>query len=262
MRDHSLIRLIAPHEQHWDVNLHLRPRNPYNIPHSLYKDEKVTNPRRHSENTTQAQDANNIRILDEWRSLSLNIKGQPNNYQLHSQRILFALESGLNQFLAGALQDLFIALGSQGQALRTRMFSLVLPLIDQHDREYFHEWLSHSSDESLVCYRALGSVLASNTCKPDSDEPDSYVAITSGTLIDQSRHAIAHGRIDEAQAQLTQAIHKVKAKPDVTLVEELLSLLAATRQKESLQSFASNLEQQKFNLSKHWKQVLESSKEW
>jgi hypothetical protein len=221
----------------------------------------VTNSRKHSENTTQAQEANNVRILDEWRSLSLNIKGQPKNYQLHSKRILFAIQSGLNQFLAGALQDLFIALGSQGRPLRARMFGLVLPLIDQHDREYFHEWLSHNSDATLGCYRALGSILVSQTCQQNSTESDPFVAKTSGTLIDQSRHAIAHGRVEEAQAQLTKAIHAIK-KPELSLVEELLSLLAATRQKESLETFANSLEQQKFKLSKHWKQVLESSKEW
>ncbi|RVU84269.1 hypothetical protein EOL70_12340 [Leucothrix sargassi] len=222
----------------------------------------MTNSHKPSQSTAQSLEANNTRILDEWRSLSLNLKGQPKNYQLHSQRILFALQSGLNQFLAGALQDLFIALGDQGQPLRSRMFGLVLPLIDQHDREYFHEWLAHSSDASLGCYRALGSVLTSTTCQADSSEPDPFIALTSGTLIEQSRHAIAHGRVEEAQALLTQSINKVKAKPDVTLVEELLSLLAATRQKESLAAFASSLEQQKFTLSKHWKQVLESSKEW
>lgn len=222
----------------------------------------MTNSRKHSENTTQAQEANNIRILDEWRSLSLNVKGQPKNYQQHSKRILFALQSGLNQFLAGALQDLFIALGSQGRPLRSRMFGLVLPLIDQHDREYLHEWLSHDSDATLGCYRALGSVLVSQTCQQDSAESDPFVAKTSGTLIEQSRYAIAHGRVEEAQAQLTKAIHEAKGKPQVALVEELLSLLAATRQKESLETFAHSLAQQKFKLSKHWKQVLESSKEW
>lgn len=222
----------------------------------------MTNSRKHSENTTQTQEANNTRILDEWRSLSLNLKGQPKNYQLHSERILFALQSGLNQFLAGALQDLFIALGSQGRPLRTRMFSLVLPLIDQHDREYLHEWLSHNSDSTLNCYRALGSVLISKTCQEDTTSTDPFIAKTTGTLIEQSRYAIAQGRVEDAQALLTKTIHNAKGKPDVAIVEELLSLLAATRQKESLETFASNLDQHNFKLSKHWKQVLESSKEW
>jgi len=212
----------------------------------------VTNSHKTSESTAQAQEANNIRILDEWRSISLNLKGQPNNYQLHSKRILFALQSGLNQFLAGSLQDLFIALGPQGKPLRERMFGLVLPLIDQHDREYFNDG----------CYRALGSVLISQTCQQNSSEPDPFAAQQTGTLIERSRHAIAHGRVEEAQALLTQEILKVKAKPEVNLVEELLSLLAATRQKDALSSFAKTLQQQKFKLSTHWKQVLESSKEW
>ena len=224
----------------------------------------MTNSRKHSENSTQTQEANNTRILDEWRSLSLNLKGQPKNFQLHSERILFALESGLNQFLAGALQDLFIALGSQGRPLRSRMFSLVLPLIDQHDREYFHEWLAHNSDSTLSCYRALGSVLVSQSCdkSTSSEESDPFVAKTTGPLIERSRYAIANGRVEDAQALLTKEIHNAKGKPDISLVEELLSLLAATRQKETLETFASSLMQQKFKLSKHWKQVLESSKEW
>lgn len=53
-----------------------------------------------------------------------------------------------------------------------------------------------------------------------------------------------------------------KKKPETEYVEELMSLYAATRQKDKLALFANKLQKQRFKLSKHWKQVLESSKEW
>lgn len=222
----------------------------------------MTNSRNTPSNSASTDDVNTTKRLDEWRKLNLSIKGQPGNYKQHSQRILFALESGFNQFLPGALQDLFIALGKNGRPLRSRMYTLVLPLIDQNDREYFHEWLAHDSDETLPCYRFPGSVLISTTCMGNESESDPYLPLQSGGLIEKCRHAMSYGRIETAQANLENAYNSSTSKPETRLIEEILSLYAATRQKDKLIQFASNLQQQKYTLSKHWKQVLESAKEW
>lgn len=222
----------------------------------------MTNSQHKSDINATSAEPNKATMLNEWRRLNLNIKGQPDNYKQHSQRILFALQSGLNQYLPGALQDLFIALGDQGAPLRTRMYSLVLPLLDQNDREYFHEWLAHSSDKTLPCYRFPGSVLISTTCMDYESESDPFVPRASGSLIEKSRHAITYGRVETAQEQLEKAYTTTTTKPENSLIEELLSLYAATRQKDRLNSFANSLQQQKFKLSNHWKQVLESAKEW
>jgi len=198
--------------------------------------------------------------LDNWRRLNLSIKGQPKQFQQHSQRILFALQHKLHQFLPGALQDLFIALGKNGRPLRERMYSLVVPLIDHNDREYFHEWLAHDTDSTLDCHRFPGSVLISQTCKNNPVDSEPYSPQTSGSLIEKGRHAIAYGQVEIAEAILETACDK--KKPDTSHVEELMSLYAATRQKEKLGVFADKLQKQRFKLSKHWKQVLESSKQW
>ena len=204
---------------------------------------------------------NDSALMDSWRRLNLIIKGQPNQFQQHSQRILFAIQNDLHQFLPGALQDLFIALGANGRALRERMYSLVVPLIDHNDREYFHEWLAHDGDTTLECHRFLGSVLTSNTCRLTSTEDtDPYAPLSTGTLIEKGRHAIAYGRIEMTESLLEAACDK--RKPDTKHVEELMSLYAASRQKEKLQQFAEKLKTQRFKLSKYWKQVLESSREW
>jgi len=199
-------------------------------------------------------------LLDNWRRLNLSIKGQPKQFQQHSQRILFALQHKLHQFLPGALQDLFIALGKNGRPLRERMYSLVVPLIDHNDREYFHEWLAHDTDSTLDCHRFPGSVLISQTCKNNPVDSEPYSPQTSGSLIEKGRHAIAYGQVEIAEAILETACDK--KKPDTSHVEELMSLYAATRQKEKLGVFADKLQKQRFKLSKHWKQVLESSKQW
>ena len=204
--------------------------------------------------------SNDPAILESWRRLNLSIKGQPNQFQQHSQRLLFALQHNLHQFLPGALQDLFIALGKNGRPLRERMYSLAVPLIDHNDREYFHEWLAHDSDSTLECHRFPGSVLVSQTCRTSPVDSDPYSALTTGNTIDRGRHAIDYGRIEIAEALLEAACDK--KKPETNYVEELMSLYAATRQKEKLSMFANKLQKQRFKLSKHWKQVLESSKEW
>ena len=140
------------------------------------------------------------------------------------------------------------------------MYSLVVPLIDHNDREYFHEWLAHDTDSTLVCHRFPGSVLISQTCQPNLEDSDPYSPQTTGSLIEQGRHAIAYGRVELAESLLEAACDK--KKPDTSHVEELMSLYAATRQKDKLTVFAGKLQKQRFKLSNHWKQVLESSKQW
>jgi len=220
----------------------------------------VTNSRTNPNNQSSSKRNDDPAILDSWRRLNLIVKGQPNQFQQHSQRILFALQHNLHHFLPGALQDLFIALGKHGRPLRERMYSLVVPLIDHNDREYFHEWLAHNDDATLECHRFPGSVLNSQTCQPSSIDTDPYSPLTTGSLIEKGRHAIAYGRVDVTESLLEAACDK--KKPETVYVEELMSLYAATRQKEKLSVFADKLQGQRFKLSKHWKQVLESSKQW
>ena len=221
----------------------------------------MTNIRTNTNSDALSNNAVNSALLDSWRRLNLIIKGQPNQFQQHSQRILFAIQNDLHQFLPGALQDLFIALGKNGRSLRARMYGLVVPLIDHNDREYFHEWLAHDSDATLECHRFPGAVLRSTTCLPNTEEDaDPYAPLSTGSLINKGRHAIAYGRIELTESLLEAACDK--KKPETEYVEELMSLYAATRQKEKLAAFADKLQKQRFKLSKHWKQVLESSKEW
>ena len=227
---------------------------------SSHKDANVTTSRTNTNATASPSHMENPALLDSWRRLNLSVKGQPNQFQRHTQRILFALEHKLYQFLPGALQDLFIALGENGRPLRERMYSLVVPLIDHNDREYFHEWLAHNNDSTLECHRFSGSVLTSKTCQIGEEDSDPYSPLTTGTVIQQGRHAIAYGRVENAEVLLESAC--AKKRPDTSHVEELMSLYAATRQKEKLSALADNLQTKRFKLSKHWKQVLESSKEW
>ncbi len=222
----------------------------------------MTNTPKGTTNTTNHQ-ATSVDPLNEWRRLNLRVKGQPKHFKNHSQRILFALQHKLHQYLPGALQDLFIALGDSGRPLRVRLYSLVLPLLDQHDREYFHEWLAHDSDATLGSYRFPGSVLISQTAHHEQTEPDPFSPSTAGTVIERSRHAINYGRTEIAQTLLEDACLNQSTRPQTGVVEELLSFYAATRQRGALEQFANYLKQQhKFNLSDHWKQVLESAKEW
>lgn len=220
----------------------------------------MTNSRTNTNSDVLSNNADNSALLDSWRRSNLMIKGQPSQFQQHTQRILFAIQNKLHQFLPGALQDLFIALGKNGRPLRERMYSLVVPLIDHNDREYFHEWLAHDSDSTLECHRFPGSVLISQSCLPSSEDSDPYIPLATGSLINKGRHAIAYGRIETTEDLLEAACDK--KKPETEYVEELMSLYAASRQKEKLAVFAEKLQKQRFKLSKHWKQVLESSKEW
>ena len=66
----------------------------------------MTNTRTNQSSKASFKQTDDPAILDSWRRLNLSIKGQPNQFQQHSQRILFALQHKLHRFLPGALQDL------------------------------------------------------------------------------------------------------------------------------------------------------------
>ena len=147
--------------------------------------------------------------LSMWRQLTLNVKGNPKNLKLHTQRIMLAMDMQVQPFLAGALQDLFLTVQATGRQLREKMLHLVSPLLESKDRIYFKAWFDADSDTGLECVCYPGSVLISTNCQGSSltdDSEEKEVKILDEFLnghydnpVDKARYCVAYGNIDYAQ---------------------------------------------------------------
>ena len=201
-------------------------------------------------------------LTNEWRRLTLEVRATPENFELHSRRIMFALQNKMTRFLSGALQDLFIALDGRGQVLRDRMHRLTLPLMQQHEREYLNLWAEANSDAALLPQHLPGSSLSGPRYVNRQGLIDSFEMPASGSAIERASEAITHGHIEEACDLLEDACRQGGRHPDPKNMEALLYLYSQARTKQPLLAFADYLRQQRFKLPKSWKQVIESSHQW
>ncbi len=198
-----------------------------------------------------------------WRSLTLRISQQPENIKLHTQRLLFALENGLADYVSGALQDLFICLKQKGLPLRQRLFSLLSPVMVQSERAYFQRWLADNTDRNLPCYRYPGSVFSSDTCQDGESLADNPSLSTRPTFKDQlseARYNLETGQIVKAQALLENIC--IKDNNNVEVVKELQNVYTCTKSKDSLTAFTQRLTETGKPLSEAWEKLLNEAEHW
>jgi len=233
----------------------------------------VTSSFLNSNDTTDTTKQNKIdEPLSTWRQLTLNIKGQPKNFQLHTQRIMLAMNIRLQPYLPGALNDFFLSIETAGRPLREKMFRLVSPLLETTQREYFSQWLSEDSDANLECAYYPGAVFSSNNCqKPPTDDDevddasllDNFLNENYNNVIDKAHYCIAYGNIDHAQKLLELELTLIhKGKQFSKIEQELLNLYYHTKNKQALEAMSQNMLASNKQLSTEWKQVQNAAKEW
>jgi len=219
---------------------------------------KVSPAREHEKNKLIGNDP-----LAIWRSLTLRISQQPENIKLHTQRLLFALENGLADYVSGALQDLFICLKQKGLPLRQRMFSLLSPVMVQSERAYFQRWLADDSDRNLPCYRYPGSVFSSETCQDVESNVDSSLFDTKPAFKNQlaeARYNLEIGQIVKARALLENSC--LKDDSNVEVIKELQNLYTCTKSKDALNAFTQRLTENGKPLPESWQTLLITAKSW
>ena len=206
--------------------------------------------------------------LASWRQLSLTLKGNSKNLQVHTQRIMLAMDAHVQPFLPGALQDFFIAIGNTGRPLREKMFNLASPLLQNGDRAYFKEWLAQDTDKSLKCEQFPGAVLKSQSCIEQEVSEEEEVAVLDAFLnenynnsVDKAQYCVAYGCIDHAQ-HLLETVLGNSAGRRRKEEQELLSIYFHSKNKQALDSMSESLLKKDKALSDDWKKVQNISKEW
>lgn len=202
-------------------------------------------------------------ILAIWRTLTLRISHEPENLKLHAQRLLFALENNIANYISGALQDLFICLGGKGFSLRQRMFNLISPVMVQSDRIYFQRWLMDDSDKNLACERFLGAVFKSETCQSTQEGDESNGLTTHLAFKNQlveARYNLEAGQIVKGQALLEN--YCIKNENDSEAINELQTIYSCTKNKNALIQFTQKLGEKGGQIPSVWTTLLNDSNAW
>ena len=139
--------------------------------------------------------------------LEQRISRNPRDLLSHVRRLYLADALDDNDAVTGALADLFIVLGRQGQPLRRRLLNLVGAQLTTTQFAFFVAHLEPGLDEneampempqSRLSKRVAGTtciVTRSDARAPDSDDP-----------VRLARDSIAGGHVDVAQAVLEGAL--------------------------------------------------------
>ncbi len=196
---------------------------------------------------------------EKWRHLNLLYGHSPNDLKLSTQRILYCLEHDLIEFLAGALQDLFVSLQDKGWSLRHRMYNLCSPLLQYTERNYFQKILADSSGKEIEYISFSGAVLMSNSVKRLRVNDDFFKKNIDEiqTLI---QGLIEKGKLTKAQGLLeVTCLNHHKLKP---INQELQSFYFHSKNKSALTDFISALEDVKKKPMKSWLELQNKSKTW
>ncbi|MEE9327778.1 MAG: hypothetical protein V3U71_10835 [Cocleimonas sp.] len=194
---------------------------------------------------------------EKWRNLNLQFSHSPNNLKLGTQRILFCLEHDLTEFLAGALQDLFVSLEDSGWSLRHRMYNLCSPLLQYTERKYFQKWLADSTDTEIEYISFSGSVLMSQSVSRVNDDLNKNnideIQLLAHELIEKGKLAKAQRLLEET------CLNNHKLKP---INQELQQFYFYSENKNALSGFILTLQGAKKKPLKSWLELQEKSKSW
>ncbi len=201
--------------------------------------------------------------LKAWKYYSHHITRFPLDLRAHAQRLFLSLDNGLKAFLAGAIQDLFIALGDNGADLRRKMLELVKPELETKDIAYFEVWLSTGKRKDFS-YKA-GSVLdqglpgeSQKLVVPTEIEEEEVASY--GNAVEEAQACLEYGQVEEAQKILEEEL--TRNSQDVDVAQELLNIYQYTRDRSSLESTTEKLLAAGVELSEDWQQVQIESQDW
>jgi hypothetical protein len=168
----------------------------------------------------------------------------------------------MNDVLAGAVQDLFIALEGKGADLKENMLDLIKSKLSNEDIRDLEAWLSSGTrtgyslkQGSVLDKGLLGAPQTLVTVEHDKKE----AAPTYGNSIEEANALLEYGQVEEAQTLLEKDL--IRSNDD-DVMTELLNIYQYTRDKASLEATAGKLSESGVELPDAWKEVQNESQEW
>lgn len=185
------------------------------------------------------------------RHLAVRVARDPLNLQAHVQRIHLLIDQGDGPRLAGALGDLFLALGDKGQGLRRTMLERAQPHLPVETARQFSDRLEvglphtgrlPAADGSVLCRGIAGSV--------HMVERQRATRPAETDAIDLAIMHLEHGDIDGAREVLETAL--LAAPADAALTTELLDLYRRSRDEAGFLAMRERLTARGASLGSDW----------
>jgi len=163
--------------------------------------------------------------------LAHQVARSPQDLRAHVQRILLHVRQRNPDETFGALIDLFVVLGAQGQPLRQRMLASAAPILHEDHARILRRTLADTglgtahlprfpvTPASVLTTGARGSAALVERIAPA--EP------TSGDTVEEARSHLEYGQVEEARALLEQAVLNEPRRRE--LHRELLEIYRSTR---------------------------------
>lgn len=200
--------------------------------------------------------------LDIWRLLSHQIRRNPYDLRAHTQRILLTQHDDLRNRTGGSLLDLFLALGSSGVMLRTRMLDICRDQLDEETVALFAAWLEEGADDQAGGWMA-GSMLSTGEMARGNKllkQQRSVVEAQYTDILTEVQDHIEYGQIDLAQTLLEAEILEGRATAE--LEQELLAVYQHTRNSSQLEMMSNALIDSGVELSEIWQNTRVSAENW
>ncbi|OQX13098.1 MAG: hypothetical protein BWK73_13120 [Thiothrix lacustris] len=202
-------------------------------------------------------------VLGVWRFLSHHICRCPQDLRAHTQRILLTQHESLRNYLAGSLQDLFLAVDSAGLLLRERLFNLVKDDLSRQDEIFFQQWLKTPAALSDYQQWREGSVLSTGQeisgIKLLTLERTQATAQYS-TVMEEVFACLEYGQIDTARELLEAEV--LAGNTDAAMEQELVNIYQYTRSKDGLNTMVERMQAAGREISALWLEKQQESEQW
>lgn len=166
--------------------------------------------------------------------LGHRIRDNPGDLRSHTRRILLLIERAEASALYGAMADLYIVLGSHGQALKKRLYHLAEPRLSRTAAAFLKKtmgsgiqpWdmsIAHLRTSLLcLCYTGVCEVVH----RAAADARAGYA-----NALEEAAASLEYGQVDEAREVLEKALREDPYGDEVA--EELLKIYQGTRDEKS-----------------------------
>lgn len=205
----------------------------------------------------------NYRPDDAWRFLSHHIRRYPQDLRAHTQRILLAQHESLKDCLPGTLQDLFLALGDNGQLLRQRLLELVSDDLSGEELSFFQEWLKPEHPPEMGSQWRKGSLLSTgqdNTATKLLRIERSQEVAKYTDVMEEVIACLEYGQVDTARELLEAEMYA--GNTDEAMEQELVNIYQYTRDRERLDAMIKYLQDAGREVSALWREKQQESENW
>jgi len=186
-----------------------------------------------------------------WRHVTAAVARDSLDLEAQVRRILLACaHPALQPRLFGALIDLFLALGSHGEALRRELTERCAPLLEAEDAQYLMRHLAgglHVGQPLPAGSDAMADPCIAGTAALVAQQ---RVALDERSTLEEATELLEHGDLEGARALLEAAV--LLDPDDAALAGELQMIYRHSRDEAAEQAMVQRLRARHGRLSAPW----------